>query len=370
MSRRIVKSCALLVGALAIACTGPALAADDWQAGAGPEWQKAMAAAKQEGKVVLAGPAPISKSLSTGFEADTGIPVEYVTGSINDMATRFEREAKAGNMTVDVIIGGGVEMFTMYLPGYLEPIKPKLMLPGVTRPENWIGGKIKWFDNQESYMPLVSNWVHGWPVLNSEKLDVAQIHTWQDLLKPEYKGKIASYDPRLGGPGQSAAAYLVHQFGLGYVKQLFIGQEVTYTRDSRQVVEWAARGTYPIALGAIQFEVERFRKGGVKTLTVPTLPDGPGTLTGGFGIVKLPKGAPHPSAATVFVNWIMSKPGHIAYASAMLETSTRVDAQIPEVPDYVNPKPGAKYLDQYTEDWYKNERPKLGTALVEALGGR
>ena len=369
MSKRTARFCAPLACAL-IGFAPAAFAADDWQAGAKPEWQKVLAAAKQEGKVVVAGPAPISKSLSGGFERDTGIPVEFATGGISDMAQRLEREAKTGAMSADVIIGGGVEMFTMYLPGYLEPIKPKLMLPGVTDPKNWIGGKIKWFDNQEAYMPLVSNWVHGWAVMNAESVNVAQIKTWQDLLKPEYKGKIAAYDPRLGGPGQSAAAYLAHQFGIEYVKQLFIGQEVTYTRDGRQVVEWAVRGTYPIVLGAIQFEVERFRKGGMKNLAVPTLADGPGTLTGGFGIVKLPKGMPHPNAAVVFVNWIMSQPGHIAYASAMLETSTRTDAQIPDVPDYVNPKPGAKYLDQYAEDWYKNERPKLGKALVEALGGR
>jgi hypothetical protein len=73
----------------------------------------------------------------------------------------------------------------------------------------------------------------------------------------------------------------------------------------------------------------------------------------------------------VFANWIASRPGHIAYASTMLESSTRTDAQIEAVPDYVNPKRGLKYgLDQYSEDWYKNERPKIAKALLDALGGR
>jgi hypothetical protein len=40
------------------------------------------------------------------------------------------------------------------------------------------------------------------------------------------------------------------------------------------------------------------------------------------------------------------------------------------VPDYTVPKPGAKYLDQYVEDWYMDVRPKVAAALVEALGGR
>ncbi len=351
--------------------SGAALAADDWQAGAGDDWKKVLAAARQEGKVVVMGPAPISKAISAGFEKDTGISVVFVGGNPNEQATRMEREAKSGNMTVDVAIGGGIELMTMYLPGYLDPIAPRLLLPGVKNPANWVGGQLKWFDNKKAYILEISNWVHGWIVVNSEKTDLSKIQNWKDLLKPEYKGKIAAYDPRLGGPGQSAAAYLTHQFGLEFVKQVYGGQDVTYTRDSRQLMDWAARGTYPIVLGAIQFEVERFKQAGMKQLAVPTLADGPGTLTGGFGLVKLPKGHPNPNAATVFLNWIASHPGAVAYSSSMLEASMRVDAQLPVVPDYVVPKRNLKYsLDQYTEDWYKDERPKVAKALLDALGGR
>ena len=360
-----------LVYALGVFCASAATAADDWQAGAGADWKKALAAAKQEGKVVVASPAPIAKAISADFERDTGIPVVFVSGSTSELGTRLEREAKSGNVTVDISVSGGTELFTLLLPGYLDPIKPRLMLPGVKNPANWVGGQIKWFDNKQAYMMKTSNWVHGWAVLNSEKVDVSKIQNWKDLLKPEYKGKIAVHDPRIGGPGQSAAGYLAHQFGMDFVKQLYVGQGVTYTRDSRQLAEWVARGTYPIVLGAIQFEVERFKEAGMKQLVVPTLADGPGSLTGGFGVVILPKGQPHPNAATVFLNWIASRPGHVAYVSSMLETSTRNDAQLKAVPDYVKPKPEIKYsLDQYSENWYKDERPKIAKALLEALGGR
>jgi ABC-type Fe3+ transport system substrate-binding protein len=362
------KFAALLAGFI---YTCAALAQGDWQAGAGSDWQGLLAAAKKEGSVVVMGPAPLTKAISEGFQRDTGITVNFVGGSIADQTTRLEREAKAASVTIDIAIGGGIELLTLYPHGYLEAIKPKLVLPGVKDPANWIGGQMKWFDNQQAYMLQVSNWVHAWPVVNSKEVDVSRLTSWKDLLRPEFKGKIAAYDPRLGGPGQSQAAFLVHEFGIDYVKQLYIGQEVTYTRDNRQLVEWAVRGTYPIVLGAIQFEVERFKRSGMTQLAVPIMTDGHGSLTGGFGVIKLPKGAPHPNAAAVFANWIASRPGHIAYASTMLESSTRTDAQIEAVPDYVNPKRGLKYgLDQYSEDWYKNERPKIAKALLDALGGR
>ncbi len=204
MLRSAAKMWVPLVYALGIFCASAATAADDWQAGAGADWKKVLAAAKQEGKVVVAGVAPMAKAISADFERDTGIPVVFVTGSTSDLSTRLEREAKTGNMTIDVSIGGGVPLHTMHPQGYLDPIKPRLMLPGVKNPANWIGGQIKWFDNKQAYMMQISNWVHAWVVLNSEKVDVSKIQNWKDLLKPEYKGKIAAHDPRIPGPGQSA----------------------------------------------------------------------------------------------------------------------------------------------------------------------
>jgi ABC-type Fe3+ transport system substrate-binding protein len=370
MSRSIAKVFLPLLHALALLSAGAASAAADWQAGADDQWRKVLAAAKQEGRVVVAGSSALSKAVSADFERDTGIPVTYVAGSPSELSTRLEREAKAGNVSADIVISGGTELFSLYYPGYLEPIAPRLMLPGVKNPANWIDGRIKWFEKEQAYMMKIANWVQGWALVNADKVDVSKIREWKDLLKPEYKGKIAAYDPRLAGQGQGMAGSLVNKFGIDFVKQLYTGQEVVYTRDGRQLVEWAARGTYPIVLGAVQGDVERFRKAGMKQLVVPTLPDGPGSLTGGFGVVKLPKGHPHPNAATVFLNWIASRPGHIAYATSTLEPSTRVDAQIDIIPDYVKPKPGIDYLDSYAEDWYKNVRPKIATALVEALGGR
>lgn len=58
------------------------------------------------------------------------------------------------------------------------------------------------------------------------------------------------------------ARYLVHQFGDDFVVRLYKGQEVTLSRDHRQVAEWVARGTYPIVLGSVQSMIEMFRKEG------------------------------------------------------------------------------------------------------------
>lgn len=348
----------------------PPAQAADWQAGAGPEWAKVMAAAKQEGKVVVAGPPALARAFTEDFKRDTGIDLEYVGGNTREIGARFGRELDSGHLTLDVSLGGGSELLTAYPQGRLVALKPQMMLPGVTGGKNWAGGKIKWMDNAGAYFFQGSNWVYCWPLFNSKLVPAGSVKSWKDLLKPEFKGKIAAFDPRSGGPGQAAAAYLAEALGIDFLKALYIGQNVVYTRDGRQLIDWAAHGKYAVALGGVQVDIEYFKHQGIQDFDVPTLPDGPGSAVGGFSVIKEGKGAPHPNAATVFINWYASQPGQEAYTRVMLEPSTRLDVQVPEVPDYVKVKPGVHYLDQYREDWYTKTRPQLAKAVVQALGGR
>jgi ABC-type Fe3+ transport system substrate-binding protein len=351
----------LLWGAVALA--------QDWQAGAGDNWKKVLEAGRKEGKVVVAGTiGPIAETFPVAFKRDTGIDMELVTGQTGDLSTRLDREVRSGNVTIDIMVSGGTEIKLAH-EGLLASIKSQLVLPGVTNPKNWIGGKPMWFDKTEQFMFQGSNWVFCWPITNPNLVKSKSLTAWKDLLKPEFKGKIAAYDPRGGGPGQASAAYLADVFGMDFVKQLYVGQGVVYTRDNRQLGDWIARGTYAVGLGAIPPVIEMFKAQGLK-IEVPTMSDGPGSVVGGFSVTKQVKGAPHPNAAAVFHNWYASKPGQEVYTKGMLEASTRTDVKVAELPAYVIPKPGLKYLNQYEEDWYLNVRPKVAKAIIEALGGR
>jgi iron(III) transport system substrate-binding protein len=354
------------VAAAVIGISGAALAAD-WQDGGGAAWQKTLAAARAEGKVVVTGRPEIAEPFMTAFKRDTGITMEFLGGVGRDLNSRLEREMSTGNLTIDVMLSGanGVEYIAR---GLLDPIKPRLMLPGVTDPKNWVDGKLKWVDNAGQYLLTPNEYLFGWPLFNTAGVKIDAIDTWQDLLRPEFKGKIASFDPRPGGPGQAAAAYLTDLFGIDWVKRLYVGQQVKLARNSDQLAEWVARDVYPIGLGTLAVEIERFRKGGIETLRVKQMRDGPGSVLGGSSVALLPKGAPHQNAATVFLNWYASQPAQTIFARVWQTPSRRTDVKVDSIPDYVVPKPGVKYLDQYAETWYVDTRPKLVKEIVQALG--
>jgi ABC-type Fe3+ transport system substrate-binding protein len=185
-------------------------------------------------------------------------------------------------------------------------------------------------------------------------------------LRPEWKGKIASHDPRGAGAGQAVANYLLVTFGERFIIDLFKGQDVVLTRSYSQVADWLAQGKYAIGIAQVQDRIESLRKEGI-ALTADGLADAQGYLTGGFSVIALPKRAPHPNAATVFLNWFLTRPGQEAFHRPHLYPSLRTDVPREYVPEYILPKPQLEYVDGYGEDMIAIQH-KLGEQVRELLG--
>ncbi len=322
--------------------------AADWQAGAPAEWGRTLKAAQAEGQVTIAAFALLAEKMGAAFKRDTGIQANFLGGKTAEQQARFDQEVRAKNLTIDVVMGGP-EIGPLMNDGFLQPVKPQLVLPGVG-PSHFRDGAVKFLDDAQLYNLLGAEYVFGWLLVNKDKVDPAELKSWKTLLDPKYRGKITAFDLRGPGPGQGAADFIYKTFGLDYIKELFLGQQVKYTTDNRGLVEGVVRGTIPIAFGAIQSEVERFRKAGFSNMAVVLPDDGPGYLSSGFSVLHQGVGAPHPNAAAVFTNWYISKPGQEVYEAVMLETSTRTDVNT-GIPDYLVPRPGVTYYEAAEKDY-------------------
>ncbi len=344
--------------------------AQDWQAGADAAWQRTLAAGQKEESLAIAGPPELAGPMADGFLRDTGIRVDYLGTSASERSSRVGREVRSGNVTVDFAFLGSADI-ALVKEGFFEDEKSRLILPGVTDPKNWNDGKLKWVDNTQRYMLQTASYVSSVPIYDGNAIKPGELTQWHDLLAPKFKGKIVVFDPRSGGPGMQMAGYIGSQLGMDFLKSLYVGQEVVYSQNTRQMAEWVARGVDIVALGMLTSDYSTLARAGVTNLAAADMKDGPGTISGGFSVVLMPKKAPHPNATTVFLNWYASRPGQEAYVKALNVISRRTDVAVdPSVPAFTVPKPGVTYQDQYSEDWLLNVRTVVIAGVMQAIGGK
>jgi len=364
-----MKKAFLLLAALVLA--PPAALA---QSGGGQKaWDDALAAARKEGKVVVSGPPSqqLRQSLPAAFRARYGITLEYLGGRSSETAARMRAEKAAGISTVDVMVAGIQTMATiLYREKMIDPLKPVLVLPEVVDGSKWKKGKLWFSDPEDLYILRLSNFASVVFHINTTKVRLGELRSVQDLLDPKWKEKISLQDPTVPGSGSNQAAHLYIEYGEEFVRRLYIDQKPSISRDTRQLTDWLARGTYPISAGAEYAEVDKLRKDGLPIAPVESLADLPGEISAGFGQVALLSQAPHPNAARIFVNWLASKEGGEVLARAMGVPSTRNDVDEGFLPAEVIPRPGVAYFDTYEWDFTVTKKEQVRLRMKELLRGQ
>jgi iron(III) transport system substrate-binding protein len=328
-----------------------------------------VSAAKAEGSVVVNGPPTdtVRVALTEEFQKKYGITVTYIGLPSGEAATRVRAERASGRYLLDVLVSGSDTPIATFLPsGWLDKIEPALIEPDVINKKNWKDGHIWYVDPQHTIIRVLQ-YVTLELAVNTKLVQPKEIPTWKSLLDPKWRGKILAKDPTAAGSGQSLTSYLYLTFGGDFIKKLYQDQQPVFTANSRQAAQWLAQGNYGVWLGADMSQLEPFIKAGYPIAPVdPT--DGPGILTGGFGLISLINKAPHPNAAKLFVNWIASQEGEYAFARAEQSASLRSDVKADWMFPFQLPRLGRKYYDEYDYHYITDERANSLLKVKAILG--
>lgn len=347
MSERAIISA---LSAIAAACLLSIVTLDAAWA-AGDNWDTVVAAAMKEGELVIKGaPGKVYTDVFTqGFEKKyPGIKVSYTGLNGFESIPKIQREREAGIYNWDVYLGGTPSILSTLKPaGAFAPLKPVLRAD-ITDDKNWRGGfDAGWEDNDKKFTYAYDFTVSAPAYVNWDFVKPEDLKTYRDLLKPELAGKIVWDDPRRGGPGINAGAVLMANYGDDFLATLTRTQKIAYTTNGREIAEWIVRGKYPIGLAAGSQYLEQFWKQGLGK-NVKAYMDDIQKLNGGpgFGCVALMDHAPHPNAAKLYVNWLLSKEGQTEYVKSV-RNSRRLDVPAGD-PDLL-PQSGREYADTQTE---------------------
>ncbi len=336
-------------------------------------WDQLVAAAKKEGKLVLSvapgGGASARQSIPPAFKEDFGIDVEVIVGPSSQMVERLKLERASGIHSVDVVIGGADTMYqSFYGDKLIEPIRDKLIHPEALDPRRWTIGKPWFMDPEEQSILRIATGLTGFGAINTKLVKPGEITSYSDLLKPEYKGKLVTFDPTINGAGSQHAAYLAYKLGPDFIRKLYLDQQPLKSQDNRQISDWVGRGNYPIAIVMNAVNIEQAKADGLPVKEMGPFKEAPGYLTGGSGLMAEIKDAPHPNAAQLFLNWMAIDRGQDVYDRAAQLISPRTGVKNDWVPEYVIPKPGVDYTDSYSWDYTLNTYPK-NFELVRRIAG-
>ena len=369
---------ALLVGGWACAPAAPTSSGAPAQpaaaagSGAGTvqaEWDRTVAAAKQEGRLALSGPpGQLWRDALLTFERDyPEIKVEFTGQNSRDFWPRLFQERAAGQYVWDLRVGGpDPQVYEARDQGMLDPVRPLLVLPEVADDSKWLGGLDGLFaDKDNQYLPGFLAYTRTTIMVNRDTIPEADLASQQQLLDPRWRGRIVLQDPR-GGAGLGVLAVLLAGNGEEYVRDLLTKQEPVVTGDNRQQAEWVVRSRYPIGIGLGNDQLITFEQQGLK-FNVKPIVEGPKGLNIGFGGIQLINRGPHPNATKVFINWLLSQKTQSQLAKTVEANSRRLDVP-PVIPEEMpDPNRMAEYIPHQEEELLpvRHRAVQLATELIK-----
>lgn len=311
---------------------------------AAQEWNKVLEAAKREGKVAVIGPVGNDRRdvLVEPFQKKYGIPVEYFADRGSGIGPRLRAERGAGRFLWDAVVTGTTTgLLTLVPHGVLDPMEQALILPEVKDPKQWRGGALEFVDAGKLFLVMTPS-QRGTIFINPKVTKPQEIRSYKDLLNPKWRKKIVMDDPTRAGPGQATFTffYLHPELGPNFIRAL-AKQEPAILRDYTQEIDGIAREKYAVLIGVSDIVAEQRIKDGlpIAILDPRQIKEG-SDVSPGSGGLGLFNRAPHPNAARVYINWLLSKEGQEGFAKVNGYISGRLDVSTDHSPWRV-PIPGS-----------------------------
>jgi iron(III) transport system substrate-binding protein len=273
--------------------------------------------ARQEGAVVLyTSLAPTeSKPLADAFEKKFGVKVELWRALSDKVVQRVVTEAQGRRFAVDVVETNGPEMEMLAREKLLAEFHSPYLadLPSAAIPPHRT-----WFPDRMNYF------VVGY---NTAKVQRSEIPaTYEGFLDPKWKGRIG-----LEATDAEGMATLIKTWGeakgLDFFRRL-AAMKPDMRKGHILLAELVAAGEVPVGLTMYNSNIESLKRKGAPIDFVPVQPVA--ARAQGIGVAKQ---APHPNAALLFADFVLSPEGQRLFESmGRVPASTKVKSHLNNFP--------------------------------------
>ena len=271
--------------------------------------ERLIAGAKREGVVNIYTSLTVDdmKVFGGAFERKYGIKLQSWRSSSEDIVQRTLVEARGGRFEVDAIETSAAEMEQLHREQLLREVKsphiadlnPAALLPH----REWIGDRLN----------LIT------AAYNTDLVKPEQVpKSYEDLLDRKWKGK-------LGIDGEDSVwfgaviAALGEERGTKIFRELVRGNGLSARRGHTLLTNLVVAGEVPLGLTAYQYKVAQLKKSGAPIDWV-VIPPGISRFLG-TGVLRR---APHPNAAILFLDFMLSDAQTLLLARDFTPTNMKV----------------------------------------------
>ncbi|MGZ8520307.1 MAG: ABC transporter substrate-binding protein [Candidatus Binatia bacterium] len=310
--------------------------------------------AKKEGKVTFYTGLIVDqvvRPLKEAFEKDYPfIQLDFFRGNSERVAQKMLLEYQAKRFDVDLISGSGSTTMIQQA-GFMQRFSsPQLAEypPELKDPKGF------WASSNVYYMTAAYN------TRNVRPADVPK--SYDDLLHPRWKGQIMWSTSRGSGGPQFIGHILLtmgQEAGKAYLQKLKTQNIAKSTASARQVLDLVIAGEYPMALQIFNHHAYISKAAGAPVEWLPLEP-----VTATISTIGLAKNSPHPHAAMLFLDFILSRKGQrIMQAANYLPSHPEVPARQAELKpgggrfkraSYITPEVMHEKANEWT-DYFQKE---------------
>jgi iron(III) transport system substrate-binding protein len=307
--------------------------------------QLAKAAAKEGSITWYAGIADKdARPMVAAFNKEyPNVKVNALRLSADKIPPRIFVEQQGGKYNADVVSGDAAQIAQLLQGGALQPYNA---------PD---AGKLPaGLDLPDGYhtVVFVNTTVIAYNPTVLKQKGLTPPTSWQDLTKPEWKGQfsidpaaVSWYDSLVAGMGHAAALKLLTALGNNSPKLI---ESHTQALTQVQSGEPVATAT---AYGYMASRMKASTPDSLGFVNVSPLPSS-------LNLIDVVKNAPHPNAAKLFVDWMVSQPGQQAVIDQTNDTSLRKDVkndatvwdETKWAPAWGHPNISAKKYNTYVKD--------------------
>jgi iron(III) transport system substrate-binding protein len=258
----------------------------------------------------------VNKLVAEGFKKETGMTVNVVSTGSGVLFRRIASEE--ANPQADVVWGVSAALLKQN-GKFFQPyaVKGREAVPADYRDANnlWIGTNLQVVTINQ----------------NTKAIDPASgPKTWQDLLDPKWKGKIAYTDPANSGFSYAAATGLLTYWGdndAAWNKLSSLVANCKILNRSTLVFDGNGSGEYPIGISLEYAGYLWAHNGAPVKVTYPT--EGTVALAEGAAVLK---GAPEADAGRALVDYLASKSTQEMLFKATFRRPARQDIDLSTMP--------------------------------------